>query len=164
MLGFCFSGTSLLGKHGQICFVEFLKIMSCFLAQNFCTDRVDILLCSEANRKGGFSMKFGTFGPSKLVESATSAPTTPTTPSVNLYYVVTNNYNIWTTYILWLEYMFAIYTNFTSDIDLQMQTVFCSWQLLAILSLSEMDMRPTIQNMITCMHFYDYCLLLNTYN
>ena len=27
-------------------------------------------------------MKFGTFGPSKLVASATSTPTTPTTPSV----------------------------------------------------------------------------------
>ena len=37
-----------------------------------------MLLCSEANKKGGFSMKFGTFGPSKLVASATSTPTTPT--------------------------------------------------------------------------------------
>ena len=81
--GFCFSGTSLLGQLGQICFAEFLKIISCFFAQNFCTDRVDILLCSEANKRGGgFSMKFGTFGPSKLVASATSTPTTPTTPSV----------------------------------------------------------------------------------
>ena len=44
---FCFSGTSLLGKQGQICFAEYLKIISSFFAQNFCTDRVDILLCSE---------------------------------------------------------------------------------------------------------------------
>ena len=29
-------------------------------------------------------MKFGTFGPSKLVASATSTPTTPTAPSVRL--------------------------------------------------------------------------------
>jgi len=29
-------------------------------------------------------MKFGTFGPSKLVSSAISTPTTPTTPSVNV--------------------------------------------------------------------------------
>ena len=50
---------------------------------NFFVDRVDMLLCSEANKRGGgFSMKFGTFGPSKLVASATSTPTTPTTPSV----------------------------------------------------------------------------------
>jgi len=83
LLGFCFSGTSLLGKQGQICFAEFLKkIISFCFAQNFCTDRVDILLCSEANKKGAFSMKFGTFVPSKLVASATSTPTTPTTPSV----------------------------------------------------------------------------------
>ena len=33
--GFCFSGTSLLGKQGQICFAEFLKIISCFFAQIF---------------------------------------------------------------------------------------------------------------------------------
>ena len=33
-------------------------------------------------QKGGYSMKFGTFGPSKLVASATSTTTTPTTPSV----------------------------------------------------------------------------------
>ena len=39
---------------------------------------MDIQLCSEANKKGGFSIKFGTFGPSKLVASATSTPTTPT--------------------------------------------------------------------------------------
>ena len=70
--GFCFSGTSLLGKQGQICFAEFLKIISCFFAQFFCTDSVDILLCSV----------FGTFGPSKLVASVSSTPTTPTTASV----------------------------------------------------------------------------------
>jgi len=57
-----FSGTSLLGKQGQICFAE---IISSFFAQNFCTDRVDILLCSERNKTGGFLSKFGTLAPSK---------------------------------------------------------------------------------------------------
>ena len=37
---------------GQICFLEFLKIISSFFAQNFCTDRVDILLRSATNEKG----------------------------------------------------------------------------------------------------------------
>ena len=79
---FLFFWNFTIGQTGQICFPEFLKIISCFFAQNFCTDRVDILLCSEANKKGGFSMKFGTFGPSKLVASATSTLATPTTPSL----------------------------------------------------------------------------------
>jgi len=76
--GFCFSGTSLLGKQGQICFAEYLKIVKRFFAYTFCTDRVDIRLCSETNKKGGFSVKFGTFGPSKLVALAMSPPVTPT--------------------------------------------------------------------------------------
>ena len=101
--GFCFSGTSLLGQWGQICFAVFLKTISCFFAQNFCTDRVDILLCSEANKRGGgsFSMKFGTFGQSKLVASATSTPTTPTTPSVrDTVYIGLQNYgDQWETYL-----------------------------------------------------------------
>jgi len=62
---FCISGTSLSGKLGQICFSEFLEIISSFFAQNFCTDRVDILLCSEGKKTGGFSSKFGTLAPSK---------------------------------------------------------------------------------------------------
>ena len=62
---FCISGTSLLGTQGQICFFEFLEIISSFFAQNFCTDRVDILLCSEKKKTGGFSSKFGTLAPSK---------------------------------------------------------------------------------------------------
>jgi len=33
-------------------------------------------------------MKFGTFGPSKLVASATSTPTTPTTPSVYISRII----------------------------------------------------------------------------
>ena len=62
---FCFSGPSLLGKQGQICFFsEFLEIISSFFAQNFCTDRVDILLCSE-RKKTGFFVKIWHFGPSK---------------------------------------------------------------------------------------------------
>jgi len=32
LLGFCFSGTSLLGKQGQICFAEYLKIVKRFFA------------------------------------------------------------------------------------------------------------------------------------
>jgi len=48
-----FSVTSLLGQWGQICLSEFLKIISSFFAQNFCTDRVDILLCSERKKRGG---------------------------------------------------------------------------------------------------------------
>jgi len=48
---FCFFCTSILGKQGQICFAEFLKIISSFFAQNFCTDRVDIRLCSATNKK-----------------------------------------------------------------------------------------------------------------
>ena len=54
-----FSVTSLLGQWGQICFSEFLKIISSFFA------RVDILLCSERKKTGGFSSKFGTLAPSK---------------------------------------------------------------------------------------------------
>jgi len=38
---------------GQICFSEFLKIISSYFAQNFCTYRVDILLRSATNEKGG---------------------------------------------------------------------------------------------------------------
>jgi len=64
---FCFSGTSLLGKLGQICFSEFLKTISSFFAQNFCTDRVDVLLCSEKKKTGGFSSKFGTLAPRSIV-------------------------------------------------------------------------------------------------
>ena len=60
-----FSGTSILGQWGQICFSEFLKIISSFLAQIFCTDRVDILLCSERKKNGGKSRKLGTLAPSK---------------------------------------------------------------------------------------------------
>jgi len=63
--GSAFSGTSLLGQLGQICFSEFLKIISSFFAQNFCTDRVDIILCSERKKTGGFSSKFVTLAPSK---------------------------------------------------------------------------------------------------
>ena len=37
---------------GQICFSEFLKIISSFLAQNFCADRVDILLRCATKEKG----------------------------------------------------------------------------------------------------------------
>ena len=48
-----------------MCFSEFLEIISSFFAQNFCTDRVDILLCSERKKTGGFSSKFGTLAPSK---------------------------------------------------------------------------------------------------
>ena len=71
---FCISGTSLLGTQGQICFSEFLEIISSFFAQNFCTDRVDILLCSEIWH----------FGPLEVLwASASSTPTTPTTPSVD---------------------------------------------------------------------------------
>jgi len=43
-----------LGKQGQICFAEFLEIISSFYAQNSCTDRVDILLCFERNKTGVF--------------------------------------------------------------------------------------------------------------
>ena len=50
---------------GQIRFSEFLDIISSFFGQNFCTDRVDILLCSERKKTGGFSSKFGTLAPSK---------------------------------------------------------------------------------------------------
>jgi len=63
--GSAFSGTSILGQLGQICFAKFLKIISSFFAQIFCTDRVDILLCSERKKTGGFSSKFGTLAPSK---------------------------------------------------------------------------------------------------
>ena len=63
--GSAFSGTSILGQWGEICFAEFLEIISSFFAQIFCTDRVDILLCSERKKTGGFSSKFGTLAPSK---------------------------------------------------------------------------------------------------
>jgi len=43
----------------------FIKIMSSFLSQTFCTDRVDILLCYEKKKTGGFLSKFGTLAPSK---------------------------------------------------------------------------------------------------
>jgi len=54
---FLFFCTSLLGQWGQIRFSEFLKIISSFFAQNFCTDRVDILLCSERKITGGRSFR-----------------------------------------------------------------------------------------------------------
>ena len=60
-----FSVTSLLGQWGQICFSEFLKIISSFFAQNFCTDRVDILLCSATNEKGVTVEILALFAPSK---------------------------------------------------------------------------------------------------
>jgi len=40
-----------LGQWGQIRFSEFLKIISSFFAQNFCMDRVDILLCFERKER-----------------------------------------------------------------------------------------------------------------
>ena len=64
LLGFCISVTSLLGQWGQMCFSEFLKILSSFFAQNFCTDRVDILICSERN-KNGVTVEIWHLGPSK---------------------------------------------------------------------------------------------------
>jgi len=57
-----FSGTSILGQWGQICFSEFLKIISSVFAQNFCTDRVDILLCSERTKNGGNSRNLAPLG------------------------------------------------------------------------------------------------------
>ena len=63
---FLFLCTSLLGQWGQIRFSEFLEIISSFFAQNFCTDRVDILLCSKRKKMGGgVSSKFGTLAPWK---------------------------------------------------------------------------------------------------
>ena len=48
-----FSGSSLLGKQGQICVAEYLKIMKRIFRLNFfCTDRVDIRLCSGTNKMG----------------------------------------------------------------------------------------------------------------
>jgi len=64
-LVFCISVTSLLGQWGHICFPEFLKIISSFFAQNFCTDRVDILLCSERNKNGGKCRNLAPLAPSK---------------------------------------------------------------------------------------------------
>ena len=58
-----FSGTSLLGKQGQICFAEYLKIVN-------------------KKQKGGFRRYLAPLAPSKLEALATSTPTTPTTPSV----------------------------------------------------------------------------------
>ena len=89
LLDFCFSGTSLLGKQGQICFAEFLKIVSSFFAQNFCTNRVDILLCSERTKTGSFFVKIWHFGPFEVAHYwRTSTPTTPTMPSVVVVVVV----------------------------------------------------------------------------
>ena len=61
-----FSVTSLLGQWGQIRFSEFLKIISSFFAQNFCTDRVDILLCSERKR-GVFRPNLALWPPRSIV-------------------------------------------------------------------------------------------------
>jgi len=61
-----FCVTSLLAQWGQICFAEFLKIISSFFAQNFCTDRVDILLCFE-RKKTGFFVKIWHWPPRSIV-------------------------------------------------------------------------------------------------
>ena len=74
-----FYGTSLLGQWGQICLAEFLEIISSFFAQNFCSDRVDILLCSERNKTGVFFRQNLALWPLRSDPLlATSTPTTPT--------------------------------------------------------------------------------------
>ena len=40
-----------------------LKILSSFFVQNFCTDRVNILFCSERKKTGSFSLNFGIWPP-----------------------------------------------------------------------------------------------------
>ena len=79
-----FSQTSLLGKQGQICFADFLKVISSFFAQNCCTERVDILLCSERNKMGGFPQNLALLPLRTRSDPllATNTTTTPTTPSV----------------------------------------------------------------------------------
>jgi len=75
-----FSGTSLLGKKSEICFAEYLKIVNIFsLKLSVRTGWTSDFVLKQTKR--GFLGPFS-FGPSKLVASATSTPTTPTTPSV----------------------------------------------------------------------------------
>jgi len=80
--GSAFSGTSLLGKRVKCFFSEFLEIISSFFAQNFFYYRVDILLCSERNKTGGFRQNLALWPLRNDPMLATSTPTTPTTPSV----------------------------------------------------------------------------------
>ena len=52
---------------GQIRFSEFLDIISSFFGQNFCTDRVDILLCSERKKTGVFRQNLALWPPRSIV-------------------------------------------------------------------------------------------------
>ena len=53
LLGFCFSGTSLLGKQGQICFAKYLKIVKSFSLKLFVrTGRTSDFVLKHT--KGGF--------------------------------------------------------------------------------------------------------------
>ena len=52
---------------GQIRFSEFLEIISSFFAKNFCTDRVDILLCSERKKTGFFPQNLSLLTPRSIV-------------------------------------------------------------------------------------------------
>jgi len=78
-----FSGTSLLGKQGQICFAEYLKkIVQWFSLKLFVrTGWISDFVLKQT--KGGFPSKFGIFGPFEISGIGDKTPTTPTTPSVN---------------------------------------------------------------------------------
>ena len=54
-----------IGQTGSNMFFRISRNYKQFFAQNFCTDRVDILLCSERKKTRGFSSKFGTLAPWK---------------------------------------------------------------------------------------------------